>query len=72
MRSPLAFPRSFKCPVRMYYGSQEFLFAPSTTKTASLAKAAGLDVEAVSVPGDHFTAVDPAMKQAVAFFQQQN
>ncbi|HTU91765.1 MAG TPA: prolyl oligopeptidase family serine peptidase [Gemmataceae bacterium] len=70
MRSPLAFPGSFKCPVRLYYGSQEFLFASSSQKTAKLAKAAGLDVEAVSVPGDHFTMVEPAMRQAIAFFQQ--
>jgi len=70
MRSPLAFPRSFKCPVRIYYGSQEFLFASSSQKTALLAKAANLDVEAVSVQGDHFTSVDPAMKQCIQFFQQ--
>lgn len=70
MRSPLAFPRSFRCPVRMYYGSRESFFAASTEKTAGLAKAAGLDVEAVQVPGDHLSMVDPAMRQAVAFFRQ--
>jgi dipeptidyl aminopeptidase/acylaminoacyl peptidase len=70
MRSPLAFARSFKCPVRIFYGSQEFLFASSSQKTAKLAKAAGADVEAISVPGDHFSMVDPAMRQAIAFFQQ--
>ncbi|HEY7327375.1 MAG TPA: alpha/beta fold hydrolase [Gemmataceae bacterium] len=70
MRSPLAFPRSFKCPARVYYGSGEFFFASSSQKTAGLAKAAGLDVEAISVPGDHFTMVGPAMRQAIAFFQQ--
>jgi dipeptidyl aminopeptidase/acylaminoacyl peptidase len=70
MRSPLAFPRSFKCPVRIYYGSQEVLFAASSKKTASLAKAANLDVEAVSVPGDHFSSVAPAMRQCIGFFQQ--
>ncbi len=70
MRSPLAFPRSFKCPVRLYYGSQEFFFAANSQKTAQLAKAAGLDVEAVSVPGDHLTMAEPAMRQAIAFFQQ--
>ena len=70
MRSPLAFPRSFKCPARLYYGSQEFLFASSSQKTAKLAKAAGGDVEALSVPGDHFTSVEPAMRQCLVFFQQ--
>jgi dienelactone hydrolase len=70
MRSPLAFPRSFKCPVRIYYGSQEILFSASSQKTAKLAKAAGLDVEAVSVPGDHFSSVDSGMRQCIAFFKQ--
>src|SRR5262249_46889797 len=65
MRSPLAFSRSFKCPTRLYYGSQEFLFRPSTEKTAEVARKAGLDVSAVSVPGDHFTSVPQAMRQAI-------
>ena len=29
------------------------------------AQAKGLDVEAISVPGDHFTAVDPAIQQGL-------
>ena len=29
---PIAFATSFKCPVRMYYGSVELLFAPLTIK----------------------------------------
>jgi dipeptidyl aminopeptidase/acylaminoacyl peptidase len=70
MRSPLAYPRSFKCPARLYYGNLEFLFASSTKKTAQLAKAAGLDVEAVSVPGDHMSMVEPAMDLCIQFFKQ--
>jgi dienelactone hydrolase len=70
MRSPLAYPKSFKCPVRIYYGSSEFFFKSPSQKTAERAKAAGLDVEAVSVPGDHFTSVAPAMQQSIVFFQQ--
>jgi hypothetical protein len=58
--------------VRIYYGSQEFLFKASSEKTAELAKAAGLDVEAVIVPGNHMSAVPAEMKQAIAFFQQKN
>jgi dienelactone hydrolase len=71
MRSPLAFPASFKCPVRIYYGSQEFLFRRSSQKLAEQAKKHNLDVEAISVPGDHLSSVDAAMKQAVAFFRSQ-
>jgi len=70
MRSPLAFPRSFKCPVRLYYGNQEILFARSSQKTAELAGKTGLDVQAVSVTGDHFTAVPEAMRRCIAFFQE--
>ena len=69
MRSPLAYPRSFKCPVRMFYGSQEFLFSRPSQKTAELARAANLDVQAVQIPGDHDTAVDPAIQQAILFFK---
>jgi dipeptidyl aminopeptidase/acylaminoacyl peptidase len=70
MRSPLAFARSFQCPVRIYYGNQEFFFASNSQKTAQLAKAANLDVEAVSVPGDHLSSVSPAMRQCIPFFQK--
>lgn len=70
MRSPLAFARSFKCPVRMYYGDEEFLFDQPSKKTAELARAAGLDVAAVEVPGDHFSSVDEGIRQALLFFGQ--
>lgn len=70
MRSPLAFPKSFKCPARLYWGDEELEFKFSTQRLAKKAQAAGLDVQAVEVPGEHMTAVAPAMRQAVAFFQQ--
>lgn len=69
MRSPVAFATSFKCPVRIYYGSQEPLFGASSQHTADLAKQKSLDVEAVSVPGDHFSAVPDEMQQSIKFFQ---
>jgi dienelactone hydrolase len=70
MRSPLAFAESFKCPVRMYYGNQEGLFRASTQLTAQPAKQKNLDVEAVEVPGDHMSAVTPAMRQCIEFFEK--
>jgi dipeptidyl aminopeptidase/acylaminoacyl peptidase len=70
MRSPLAFPRSFKCPTRLYFGDEEWAFKPSSRKTAEKARAAGLDVEAVEVPGDHSSSVPEAMRRAIAFFRQ--
>ncbi len=70
MRSPLAFAESFKCPVRMHFGSQEVELRASTYKTAELSKKKNLDVEAVEVPGDHMTAVSPAMRQCIEFFEK--
>lgn len=70
MRSPLAFPASFKCPVRLYFGSQEATLKASNEKIAELAKKKNLDVQAIEVPGDHLTAVGPAMQQCIDFFQK--
>ncbi len=70
MRSPLAYYKSFKCPARLYYGDEEIPFKFSTEKLAEKATAAGLNVQAVEVPGNHGTMVEPAMRQAVAFFRQ--
>jgi dienelactone hydrolase len=70
LRSPLAYATSFKCPVRLYYGNLENQLRPSTLRTASFAKARKLDVEAVQVPGNHLTAVEPAIKKSIEFFRQ--
>lgn len=69
MRSPIAFATSFKCPVRMYYGSEETLFGTPSLRTAELAKEKKLDVQAVQVPGDHFTEVPAAMLKSIEFFK---
>jgi dienelactone hydrolase len=69
MRSPLAFPGSFKCPVRLYFGNQEFLFRNSSYSIADQAKKKGLDVQAIEIRGDHMSSVGPAMRQAITFFR---
>jgi dipeptidyl aminopeptidase/acylaminoacyl peptidase len=68
MRSPLAYPKSFKCPARLYYGDED---GPSfaVRRLADKARAAGLDVQAVEVRGDHMAMIGPAMKLAISFFQ---
>ena len=71
MRSPLAYPNSFKCPARLYFGDAEFPFKLSSERLAEKARGYGQDVQAVEVIGDHMSAVEPAMAQAVLFFQQQ-
>jgi dipeptidyl aminopeptidase/acylaminoacyl peptidase len=68
VRSPLSYAASFKAPARLFYGTQETFFRSYTRLTATLARAAGKDVEAVEVPGDHFTAVPEAISRTIAFF----
>jgi dipeptidyl aminopeptidase/acylaminoacyl peptidase len=70
IRSPLAFATSFKCPLRLYWGDREPYFTKATRETARRAKAAGLDVEAIQVEGDHGSMFGPASALAIAFFQQ--
>ena len=70
LRSPLAYAQSFKCPVRMFFGSEEPHFRLSTERTAELARAAHLDVAAVQVEGDHFSALPAAMEQCLVFFEE--
>ena len=69
MRSPIAFATSFKCPTRIYYGQSESLFAGMSQGTAELARTKNLDVKAIALPGDHFTALDKEMQASIAFFQ---
>lgn len=68
MRSALAYATSFKCPMRLIYGSQERLFIQQTNETAKRAKSKGMDVVAMEVQGDHFSSVDPAIELALTFF----
>ncbi|MCR4411795.1 MAG: alpha/beta fold hydrolase [Thermoguttaceae bacterium] len=68
LRSAVVYAGSFQCPVRMYYGSMEFWAADPSARTAALARQRGLDVEAVMVPGDHFSSVPPAIAKSIEFF----
>jgi dipeptidyl aminopeptidase/acylaminoacyl peptidase len=74
MRSPLAYAVGFKAPARLFWGSEEFygspepFFRPYTQLTATLAREAGKNVEAVELAGDHFTSVPEAINRTIAFF----
>ncbi len=70
MRSPVAFAASFRCPTRLYYGSKEFWAYRPTKRTAELAREKGLNVQAVQVPGDHFSSVPTAIQNSIDFFGQ--
>jgi dipeptidyl aminopeptidase/acylaminoacyl peptidase len=69
MRSPIQFPGSFKCPVRVYYGAEEG-GADRFNELARRARAAGRDVEAVRVPGDHETMRQAALPLAIELFRR--
>ena len=69
MRSALEFPGSFKCPVRIYYGADEggdYGFV----ELARRARAAGRDVEAVRVPGDHEAMRAAALPLVIELFHR--
>lgn len=72
MRSPVAFARSFKCPVRMYYALHDKVehLEQGCWKTVELARQARLDVQAESVPGDQESALPEEIHRAIAFFQE--
>lgn len=70
MRSPLAYATSFRCPARLFFGTEEPHFRLSSEKTAEVARAAGLDVQALPSTGDHFSAVPATLEQCLIFFEE--
>lgn len=69
VRSPGAFATSFKCPTRLFFGSEEPFFRSTSEEAAQEARTAGLDVQAYPVPGDHFSAVPEALQRSIEFFR---
>ena len=70
VRSPYAYAASFKCPIRMIYGSEEPGLDLPTRLTVTTASQHGLDVGAIVVPGRHADSPSNGMKQALEFFGQ--
>lgn len=69
IRSPLAWPKSFKCPARLYVGREELPYLWATQKLAEKATANGQDVRCEELDGDHDTVVKPALQRMIEFFQ---
>ena len=69
MRSPRDFPTCFRCPIRLYCSEDVGGFTEETRRLAASAKRAGLDVDMMSVPGDHGTFREPATRLAIEFFR---
>ena len=70
MRSAVAFATGFRCPVRLYFGEDEFRLQAAIHRTALLAERAGLDVRAVELPGGHDSANPASIAAAIAFFRK--
>ena len=71
IRSALAYAASMKCPIRIYYGTEEEYFAIAAPRTADVAKQNGIDAEAVAVKGDHGSSGEPSLRLAIEFFKKQ-
>ncbi len=71
LRSPLAYAGSIKCPVRLFYGTEETYYAFTAPLTAEIARAHGVDAQAVAVEGDHVSNETKSIKLALNFFQGQ-
>jgi dipeptidyl aminopeptidase/acylaminoacyl peptidase len=72
LRSPLSYAGSFKCPVRLYYGSEEKYFAIALPMTAQIARQHGTDAQSIPVKGDHASDLQAAVKLATQFFLSKN
>lgn len=71
LRSAKVYAASFKCPARLYYGTEEKHFALSTQPTAELARQHGLDVQAIAVEGGHTSAEAAEIGMAITFFHEE-
>ena len=71
LRSPIAYAGSVKCPLRLYYGTEEAsFFGPMNQRFAALAKRHGLNVEALEIEGNHGSHVRWSIPQSIVFFQK--
>jgi dipeptidyl aminopeptidase/acylaminoacyl peptidase len=70
LRSPLAYAASFKCPIRLYYGTQEAHYVFVQARTADIARVHGVDAQSIAVEGDHGSNVPKSIYLAVQFFRK--
>src|ERR1051326_8116084 len=71
LRSPIAYASSVKCPLRLYYGTEEAsFFGPMNQRFAALAKRRGLDVEVLEIEGNHGSHVRWSIPLSIVFFQK--
>jgi hypothetical protein len=59
-----------KCPVRLFYGTEEAYYAFTAPLTAEIARSRGVDAQAVAVEGGHVSNENKSIRLALDFFQQ--
>ena len=70
VRSPLAYVASIRSPVRLYYSVEaSTLNRRSSERFVELARARGVDANAIRVWGSHMSHVARAMPRSIAFFR---
>ena len=69
LRSPLAYATSLKSPTRLYVGSQDSFHLAASRKLAEVAQAKTLDVETLTISGNHYTSVPEALTKSIVFFK---
>src|SRR5262249_29463921 len=69
IRSAVLFASSFRRPVRVFHGLREGWCYDQSEQLELVARQKGVDVRAIGVPGDHFSAVSAEIEQAIAFFR---
>jgi len=65
--SAVAYATSIRCPIRIYYGTEEDYFAIAAPRTAEIARQSGFDAEALAVSGNHGSSADAASRLAIVF-----
>lgn len=70
VRSPLAYARSVKTPVRLYYSDEAAIIIKLPSRRfVELARAQGVDAATVGVSGTHMSHVMRAIPQSIGFFR---
>jgi dipeptidyl aminopeptidase/acylaminoacyl peptidase len=69
LRSPLAYATSLKSPTRLYVGSQDSFHLAASRKLAEVAQTKKLDVETLTISGNHYTSVPEAIAKSIVFFK---
>ena len=71
LRNPMAFVGSLRLPVYLYAEQSQPLVVVINQQFANRAQQLGKQCEFSTVPGDHMTMVQPAVKRTISKFQNQ-